>query len=103
MASSILLRSFRTGGPSLSSKVITQSTKSGVAHVSTFDVSDYTLGKTEVQYKTGKHRSNALELINQQPVIEIDGDIAVCDGGGGPLGHPLEYIRLANRVDYEPG
>lgn len=43
----------------------------------------------EFQYKLGKHRSNALELIQKVPPIEVDGDIAVCDGGGGALGHPL--------------
>jgi uncharacterized Zn-finger protein len=46
------------------------------------------------QYALGKHRSNALELVHQYPVIEVDGDMAICDGGGGALGHPLEYISL---------
>lgn len=27
--------------------------------------------------------------------------MAVCDGGGGALGHPLEYIKVGNRADYE--
>ena len=53
------------------------------------------------QYSLGKHRSNALELIEKQPVIEVEGDIAICDGGGGVLGHPLEYIKLGNRMDYD--
>lgn len=48
-----------------------------------------------VQYKLGKHRSNAMELVNKVPVIEVDGEMAVCDGGGGGLGHPYEYISLA--------
>lgn len=26
--------------------------------------------------------------------------MAVCDGGGGALGHPLEYIKLGKRADY---
>ncbi|KAL3912302.1 MAG: hypothetical protein SGARI_001229, partial [Bacillariaceae sp.] len=46
----------------------------------------------ESEYKLGKHRSNALELIEQVPVIEVEGEMAICDGGGGALGHPLEYI-----------
>eukprot|EP01083_Nonionella_stella_P133367 405456_1 len=54
-------------------------------------------------YTLGKHRSNALELLEKQPVIEVDGDIAVCDGGGGALGHPLEYIKLGDRADYDQG
>jgi NADH dehydrogenase (ubiquinone) Fe-S protein 6 len=47
------------------------------------------------RFKT-EHRSNAEELIKKQPVIMVDGPIAVCDGGGGSLGHPLEYIQLAS-------
>jgi NADH dehydrogenase (ubiquinone) Fe-S protein 6 len=48
----------------------------------------------ESEFKLGKHRSNVLELIEQVPIIEVDGERAICDGGGGPLGHPLEYISL---------
>ena len=40
------------------------------------------------------HRSNAENLIAEVPVIEVEGSVAVCDGGGGALGHPLEYIQL---------
>lgn len=47
-----------------------------------------------LQYEHGKHRSNALELIEKQPIIEVEGEIAICDGGGGSLGHPIEYISL---------
>ena len=50
-----------------------------------------------IQYKLGKHRSNALELIEKVPPIEVEGDMAVCDGGGGALGHPLEYIKVGYR------
>jgi len=28
-------------------------------------------------------------------VIEVEKDMAICDGGGGALGHPVEYISLA--------
>mmetsp|Transcript_43338 Transcript_43338/g.131857 ORF Transcript_43338/g.131857 Transcript_43338/m.131857 type:complete len:126 (-) Transcript_43338:407-784(-) len=54
-------------------------------------------GKVESPYSKGKHRSNGLELISKQPVIEVDGDMAVCDGGGGALGHPLEYINVGHK------
>jgi NADH dehydrogenase (ubiquinone) Fe-S protein 6 len=27
-------------------------------------------------------------------VIEVKGTKAICDGGGGALGHPIEYIQL---------
>uniref|UniRef100_A0A7S1BJP3 Zinc finger CHCC-type domain-containing protein n=1 Tax=Corethron hystrix TaxID=216773 RepID=A0A7S1BJP3_9STRA len=47
-------------------------------------------------YALGKHRSNALDLISKIPIIEVDGSVAVCDGGGGALGHPAEYITLAH-------
>jgi NADH dehydrogenase (ubiquinone) Fe-S protein 6 len=32
--------------------------------------------------------------VHQQPIIEVEGEMAICDGGGGALGHPLEYISL---------
>jgi NADH dehydrogenase (ubiquinone) Fe-S protein 6 len=48
----------------------------------------------ESEYKLGKHRSNALELIEKVPIVKVDGERAICDGGGGALGHPLEYISL---------
>uniref|UniRef100_K3WW26 Zinc finger CHCC-type domain-containing protein n=1 Tax=Globisporangium ultimum (strain ATCC 200006 / CBS 805.95 / DAOM BR144) TaxID=431595 RepID=K3WW26_GLOUD len=41
-----------------------------------------------------RHRSDAEQRIAQVPVVEVEGNIAVCDGGGGALGHPLEYIQL---------
>mmetsp|Transcript_10433 Transcript_10433/g.12693 ORF Transcript_10433/g.12693 Transcript_10433/m.12693 type:complete len:148 (-) Transcript_10433:548-991(-) len=50
----------------------------------------------ESQYSLGKHRSNALELVMKQPINYVDGPVAVCDGGGGGLGHPVEYISVAN-------
>ena len=48
----------------------------------------------ESEYKLGKHRSNALELVEKHPIVEVEGERAICDGGGGALGHPLEYISL---------
>jgi len=48
----------------------------------------------ESEFKLGKHRSNALELIQKVPIVEVEGEMAICDGGGGALGHPLEYISL---------
>jgi NADH dehydrogenase (ubiquinone) Fe-S protein 6 len=54
----------------------------------------HTRSYDESEFKLGKHRSNALELIEKVPVIYVDGEMAICDGGGGALGHPLEYISL---------
>ena len=32
--------------------------------------------------------------MNEVPVIEVDGHYAVCDGGSGALGHPVEFMQL---------
>ena len=39
--------------------------------------------------------------MNSVEVIDVAGVTAVCDGGGGALGHPVEYIQL-NTVSDEP-
>merc|ERR1711918_298505 len=40
------------------------------------------------------YKSDAEARIALVPPIEVAGAIAKCDGGGGPLGHPLEFIQL---------
>ena len=42
-----------------------------------------------------------MQQIAKIPVIEVKGNSAVCDGGGGALGHPIEYIQL-NTLSKEP-
>ncbi|KAJ7597032.1 ubiquinone oxidoreductase 20 kd subunit [Mycena floridula] len=37
---------------------------------------------------------SAMELIANEPVRMVEGRKAVCDGGGGPLGHPKIYLNL---------
>ncbi|KAJ7900338.1 ubiquinone oxidoreductase 20 kd subunit [Mycena olivaceomarginata] len=37
---------------------------------------------------------SAMALINDVPVNMVHARRAVCDGGGGPLGHPKIYINL---------
>ncbi|KAJ7169907.1 zinc-finger domain-containing protein [Mycena filopes] len=37
---------------------------------------------------------SAMALVNDVPVNMVDGRRAICDGGGGPLGHPKIYINL---------
>ena len=50
---------------------------------------------TEATGVTGKkHRSNAEDLVAKSKIYYIDGPMAVCDGGGGSLGHPIQYIGL---------
>ncbi|KAJ2767106.1 hypothetical protein IWQ56_003457 [Coemansia nantahalensis] len=36
----------------------------------------------------------AIELIAEEPVREVEGRLACCDGGGGALGHPRVWINL---------
>ena len=36
----------------------------------------------------------AIELIHRQPVRWSKERVAVCDGGGGPLGHPKIFINV---------
>ena len=31
------------------------------------------------------------------PVIEVPANVAMCDGGGGAMGHPIEFIKLELR------
>ncbi|KAJ1948626.1 hypothetical protein FBU59_001506 [Linderina macrospora] len=36
----------------------------------------------------------AIDLIAEEPVRQIEGRLACCDGGGGALGHPRVWINL---------
>jgi uncharacterized Zn-finger protein len=47
-----------------------------------------------LQYTHGKFRSDAEERIAKVAPIVVDGMEAICDGGGGMNGHPIEYIDL---------
>ncbi|KAI0724575.1 hypothetical protein C8T65DRAFT_626942 [Cerioporus squamosus] len=37
---------------------------------------------------------SAMEMISKEPIRVVHGRKAVCDGGGGPLGHPKIFINL---------
>ncbi|EMD42107.1 hypothetical protein CERSUDRAFT_120929 [Gelatoporia subvermispora B] len=37
---------------------------------------------------------SAMEMIAKEPIRVVHGRKAVCDGGGGPLGHPKIYINV---------
>eukprot|EP00949_MAST-11_sp_MAST-11-sp1_P000572 g572.t1 len=50
--------------------------------------------RAAITSKSNLHRSNAEGLISEVPVIEVAARTAVCDGGGGALGHPVEFIQL---------
>ena len=47
--------------------------------------------RNEVREKWG---SNAMDMIEEAEPIIVDGPVAACNGGGGALGHPIEYIKL---------
>ncbi|KAG6610679.1 NADH:ubiquinone oxidoreductase, NDUFS6/13 kDa subunit [Phytophthora cinnamomi] len=49
-----------------------------------------------------RHRSDAEQRIAKVPIVEVAGTVAVCDGGGGALGHPVEYIQLDTREHHTP-
>ncbi|OJT15822.1 Lactobacillus shifted protein [Trametes pubescens] len=38
---------------------------------------------------------SAMEMISREPIRVVNGRKAVCDGGGGPLGHPKIFINLS--------
>uniref|UniRef100_M4BVP6 Zinc finger CHCC-type domain-containing protein n=1 Tax=Hyaloperonospora arabidopsidis (strain Emoy2) TaxID=559515 RepID=M4BVP6_HYAAE len=49
-----------------------------------------------------RHRSDAELRIAKIPIVEVAGTLAVCDGGGGALGHPVEYIQLDTHKQNSP-
>eukprot|EP00735_Rhodelphis_limneticus_P005171 TRINITY_DN16918_c0_g1::TRINITY_DN16918_c0_g1_i1::g.29581::m.29581 TRINITY_DN16918_c0_g1::TRINITY_DN16918_c0_g1_i1::g.29581 ORF type:complete len:132 (-),score=1.37,sp/Q9M9M6/NDUS6_ARATH/54.41/1e-15,zf-CHCC/PF10276.4/8.9e-16,COX5B/PF01215.14/0.035,PolC_DP2/PF03833.8/0.14 TRINITY_DN16918_c0_g1_i1:62-415(-) len=48
-----------------------------------------------------KWRSNAMDLIDDVAPIEVEDRVVACNGGGGALGHPIEFIKL-DRPNPEP-
>ena len=55
------------------------------------------------QMSVKSHKSNAEELINALPVVEVDGDTARCTGVHElGLGHPVQYIQLNRRYEHTP-
>lgn len=41
----------------------------------------FSKAKSKSPYEYGAHRSDAEELIAQLPIVEVDGPVALCDGG----------------------
>ncbi|CDW74578.1 UNKNOWN [Stylonychia lemnae] len=49
------------------------------------------------------HQSNAEELINAFPIVEVQGETARCSGVNElGLGHPVQYIQLNKRTPHSP-
>ncbi|CAM9426602.1 unnamed protein product, partial [Ectocarpus fasciculatus] len=44
----------------------------------------------------------AEQRIAEVPPIEVEGYTAICDGGSGVNGHPIEYIQLDNVTHNRP-
>lgn len=59
------------------------------------------LPSLRAQYNNA-HRSDAEALVAEVPVVLVQGKVALCDGGGGALGHPVEYIQLAKAFNQDP-
>lgn len=59
--------------------------------------------REQIAYPVNVHRSNAASLVSAVPPIAVSGShVAMCDGGGGATGHPLEYIQLELRAGAAP-
>ncbi|EJU02058.1 ubiquinone oxidoreductase 20 kd subunit [Dacryopinax primogenitus] len=48
----------------------------------------------QVVYELQPNPPSAMALVAEDPIRLVNGRKAVCDGGGGPLGHPKIYINL---------
>ena len=49
------------------------------------------------------HQTNAEELVNALPIVEVHGNVARCTGVHElALGHPVQYITLDRRHKYTP-
>lgn len=88
------MRSFATGAPPPAPAKSPYNIEPDTADPSAEEQRLHYRTNAESEFKLGKHRSNALDLVQEHPVVEVEGESAICDGGGGPLGHPLEYISL---------
>ena len=56
-----------------------------------FEDEKYDPNRFQVSMKT--HKTNAEELVNSLPVVDVDGDTARCTGVNElGLGHPVQYI-----------
>lgn len=53
---------------------------------------------TDSEAVRSKWGSNGMDMVQVADVFEVPGPVATCDGGGGPLGHPIEYIQI-DRAD----
>jgi NADH dehydrogenase (ubiquinone) Fe-S protein 6 len=59
----------------------------------------YSLGeRSHMPTLKRENEKTPMEFIAEVAPIVVDATTAVCDGGGGALGHPIEYIQL-NKIN----
>ena len=56
----------------------------------------------DIAYPVNMHRSDAAARSAAVPPIEVSAHVAMCDGGGGAGGHPIEFLQLDRRAGAEP-
>ena len=67
----------------------------------TFDDESFDPDRYQISMKS--HKTNAEELINALPIVEVQGDTARCTGVNElGLGHPVQYIQLNRRHEHTP-
>jgi len=44
-----------------------------------------------------------VEKMAENERIEVETDTVGCDGGGGPLGHPMVYLKITPQRDADTG
>jgi len=66
-----------------------------------FDDESFEPNRFQVSVKS--HKTNAEELVNDLPIVEVDGDTARCTGVNElGLGHPVQYIQLNRKQEGTP-
>ena len=67
----------------------------------TFDDESFDPDRYQISMKT--HKTNAEELINALPVVEVDADTGRCTCVNElGLGHPVQYIEINRRHEHTP-
>ncbi len=86
VARAAVVRTSAVAGSSASARVM-----GGVSVVRAMSAAPTPVIVTKPAYRPARTPEDMIASI---PVIEVDGNVAVCNGGGGALGHPVEYIQL---------
>ncbi len=61
--------------------------------IAKYNFDDEKFEPNRFQISVKSHKTNAEEMINALPIVEVDGDTARCTGVNElGLGHPVQYI-----------